>query len=185
MFVGSDPVVSDGLLIEARIDNINYANSTDEGRNTVTATGGVYGEVRDLHVCKDVSGTPELEGGNDGDVIRFYVEGIPAEAQQADGTVVDPVVFEQASSTELNLFVQSLTLAAVPATDSEEACTNQVPTPTPTPTETPAPTATALPGTGPATGGGGSGGGGSQPASTAPETSLFPTPTPTPAPGLP
>ena len=185
VFVGSDPVVPPGLLIEARIGNVNFANSTDEGRNTVTATGGVYGEVRDFNVCKDVSETPELEGGNDGDVIKFFVEGIPAEAQQADGTVVDPVVFEEASSTELNLFVQSLTLAAVPATDSEEACTNQVPTPTPTPTQTPAPTATALPGTGPATGGGGSGGGGSQPASTAPETSLFPTPTPTPAPGLP
>ena len=154
VIVGSDPLGSPDLLIEARIGDVNYANSTDVGRDTRTTSGGFFGLTgKDLHVCKDVTETPQKEGGNDGDVIEFYVEDVRAEARLPGGAVVDPVLFEQASSTELDLFVPSLTVDKVLATLSEDACTNQVPTPTPTPTSTPEPTSTPLPTVPPTPGG--------------------------------
>ena len=193
VFVGSQPVVPAGLLVEARIGGVNYTNSTDEGRNTVTATGGVYGEVRDFHICADVPETPEKEGGTNGESVEFFVEGIRAETQHIDTTVVGLVRFERVSSTVLNLFVDSLTLATTPAIESAAACTNQVPTPTPTASPTPEATATALPT--PTSGEGG--GSGAPPAPSGPiiipgpsgssggADDEEPTPTQTPTPALP
>ena len=167
VFVGIDPTTArqSGLKVEARIGNINYANSRDVGRDTRTEAGGKYGQVNNFHLCSNNPDTPEREGGVNGDEIQFFIEGIRADARLPDGTELDPVLYEISGFTELNVSILSLEANPVAATPSISACQLQVGTPTPTltPLPTAIPTITQTP-----------------EATLTPASTPTPTPTPTP-----
>ena len=145
VFVGTDPQVPEGLKVEARIGNVNYASSKDTGRDTRTESGGKFGHVRDFHVCADDPDTVGKEGGAPADAVEFYVEGIKATAQDANGDDIPTLQFEIAGDTkDLGLFITALDLPTVVSTESADACQQQIPTPTPTITATPTPTSTLV-----------------------------------------
>ena len=145
VFVGTDPQVAEGLKVEARIGNVNYASSKDTGRDTRTESGGKFGQIRDFHVCADDPDTVGKEEGAPADAVEFYVEGIKATAQDANGNDIPTLRFEIAGDTkDLGLFITALDLPTVVPTESADACQKQIPTPTPTITATPTPTSTAV-----------------------------------------
>jgi hypothetical protein len=151
--------VPSGTLLEARIGNVNYAQtvnpstgvgSQDTRTHSLTGGGLNYGASAHFQICADNPDTGAVEGGADGDQIVFYVAGIQAEAQPS-------TVFSPGGSLRVDLTISSLTApTAVPATASTSACV--------TPQSPSAPTATAT--ASPSTGGGG---GAAPPATSTPE----------------
>ena len=125
---------SPGQRVEARIDNVNYANSFQTGRNTVTESGGTYGVVASFHVCGDTIGTANKEGGKFGDEIKFFVGLKPATALNPDGTPFGRVDFVPGDTTRVDLVVAS-NAVPVAAGSNKFACTtgDEPPTPTPVP----------------------------------------------------
>ncbi len=139
--VGAVPAAS-SFRIEARINNVNYAESVQGGvstSDTTTGTDGTYGSEQNFQVCADDPDTSNIEGGAGGDVITFFVEGIQAQTLSPDdGTAVGPVLFQIGDTTKLDLSIPSLDEATLSATPSEFACTTfgSEPTPTTTPVTT-------------------------------------------------
>ena len=150
-----------GQAVQARIGNVNYANSEDTARVTNVASDGTYGSVLagNFHVCVDSTDTSAKEGGNNGDVIEFFVDNRKASTrlpQFLGGAIVDPVVFQTANSTELDLHVSTTISTPLGATPNSAACTSGdevTPPPAPPPViivvppeeEEAAPTPTPLP----------------------------------------
>jgi len=137
--------VGSGVRVEARIGNVDYAQSvinTTTGAATRTTTthavndqGFNYGSSANFQVCADDTGTGAIEGGKDGDVVTFYVAGIQATTEPAT------VLFLRGSSQRVDLSVSSLSApTAAPATFNAAACTTLQATPTPTRSPTPTPT---------------------------------------------
>jgi len=60
----------DGTVISARINGVEYINTT--------TSKGTYGMDRFIAIPSDDLDTPETEGGVEGDIIKFYVNGIEA-----------------------------------------------------------------------------------------------------------
>ena len=109
-----------GVAIEARIGGVNYAYTSAGDHIPRTASDGTYGKgFNNLNVLADDPGTPEKEGGVNGELISFFVGTSPEVAGTAS--------YQSGAVTEKNLFVSSL------------------PTPTPTSTPTPTPTSTPVP----------------------------------------
>mgnify|MGYP003389474772 FL=1 len=85
-------VLGANLVIEARINNIHYAQSvnpiTQQGTsNTLThasATGHHfnYGNIPNFQICADDPATGAIEGGRQNDNIVFYVSGIQATSKR-------------------------------------------------------------------------------------------------------
>ena len=148
-FTGTNPEtalpVAAGVAIQARIANVNYANSFDTGRNTKTDAGGKVGQVggSNFHVCGDTTDIPGKQGGVSNDEITFYIANRLAIARDPfTGAVVDPVLFESGNTTQLNLYYEPGS-ASVVDTFSDDACkigTELLPTPPPAgPPAAPAP----------------------------------------------
>ena len=137
--VGGSPAQAN-LNIEARINNVNYAQSTALGAGTVTESDGTYGQARHFSVCADSPFTTETEGGVNGDTILFYVNRILAT------TSLVPATFRSGDATELDLSISSLSGTQVTATGNPFACKIGDEPPTPTPTSTPPPPAVVPPG---------------------------------------
>ena len=133
--VGAVPAAP-GLRIEARINDVSYAESVQGGvstTDTTTGSDGTYGSEQNFQVCADDPGTSKAEGGAGGDVITFFVEGIQAQTLSPDdGTAVGPVLFQIGDTTKLDLSIPSLNEATLSATPSEFACTTFGSEPTPT-----------------------------------------------------
>ena len=142
VFVGADAERKPDLRVEARIANINYANSVDIGRDTLTESNGQFGAVNNFHVCADDPETDDKEGGTTGDQIEFFVENIKANLLLFDGSEAGSLSFELGGNTEISLFVPSLDISPTHPLSSESSCVVTVPFPTPEPT--PTPTATPL-----------------------------------------
>lgn len=150
----SGTILSSGLVIQARINNINYAQTINPTTGVGTqstqthaqnSSGLNYGTAASFQVCADDLGTSAVEGGQDGQQIFFYVNGIQAQAlRSTDTTPVASIGFESGQATQrVDLIIPSLSASAAgAATASSAACTTQAaPTaPTPTPTVTPTPT---------------------------------------------
>ena len=126
IFFGSVTVggsqASPGLKIEARILNVNYANSEQAGQNTRVGAGGSYGSTENFHVCADDDSSAPKEGGVDDETIEFYIEEIRAEARDTGGSLIDPVLYQKAEATQLNLSIGSLSDPKVVATPSASQC---------------------------------------------------------------
>ena len=143
VFIGTDTSTAAlavvGTAIQARIDNVNFANSFDTGRNTKTDAGGKYDQVggSNFHVCGNTTDIAGKQGGDFGDVITFVIANKLAVARDAFGNVVDPVLFQPGKTTLLNLY-QSTT-AAPTVVSSGDACKIGTELPTPIPTVTPLP----------------------------------------------
>lgn len=89
--IGGTPA-PDGLIISARINGVEYANTT--------TSDGEYGVVSAFYLPSDNPDTPEKDGGVNGDTIEFYVEGVKANetgtfqwgsVRQLDLTVTAPL----------------------------------------------------------------------------------------------
>ena len=68
----------DGLAIEARIGGVNYAKSTLNSSGATVTNNGTYGtdgQSDDFQVTADDSDTTTVEGGVNGQVIEFFVNG--------------------------------------------------------------------------------------------------------------
>ncbi|MDP6452233.1 MAG: PGF-pre-PGF domain-containing protein, partial [SAR202 cluster bacterium] len=133
-----------GTSIQARIDNVNYAQSVQNGvltRNTTTEVDGKFGQIRPFRVCGDNPETSTIEGGKAGDVIKFYVNSVLAVAQHpTTGAVLDPIAFVGGDLTHVSLVV--IGGAQVGETGNSVACTvgdEFTPPEAPTPTFTPVP----------------------------------------------
>jgi hypothetical protein len=127
--------VGAGIKIEARINNINYAQKAGASTQStfthgLNSSGFNYGSSENFSVCADDAATVGVEGGVDGDTVTFYLDDRPATTAQA-------VEFKKSSVEQVDLDYDP-TDAAVAATASANAC--GVATPTPTPTSTPTPT---------------------------------------------
>jgi hypothetical protein len=126
------------VAIQARINNVNYAQSIKNGvrtRNTVTASDGSFGAVDNFQVCGDTTDTSKKEGGVAGDVIEFYVNNVKAiTTDPKDGTQIELVLFASGRVTEIGLSVPSAG-QSVTETPNESACTigDELISPTPTP----------------------------------------------------
>ena len=126
-FTGTNPgtatAAGAGVAIQARIANVNFANSFDTGRNTKTDAGGKYGQVggSNFHVCGDTTDIPSKQGGVSNDEITFYIANKLAIARDPIGNVVDPVLFESGKTTQLNLYYDPSS-ASVVDTFSDDAC---------------------------------------------------------------
>jgi hypothetical protein len=103
--------VPSGTLIEARIGNVNYAQtvnqstgvgSQDTRTHSPTGSGLNYGSKATFQICGDDSATEAVEGGTEGDQIVFFVAGIQAEAQPSIGFLVG-------GSLRVDLTIPSLT----------------------------------------------------------------------------
>ena len=138
-----DPVwhaLPSGTLIEARIGNVNYAQTINQSTGvgsqdtrTHSLTGGNlnYGTSAAFQICGDDSATEAVEGSAEGDQIVFYVAGIQAAAQPSTVFLVD-------GSLRVDLTIPSLTApTGIPAAPSTSACTvtgaPSAPTPEPIP----------------------------------------------------
>jgi PGF-pre-PGF domain-containing protein len=151
------------LGVQARLDdNVNYTPG-----NPTTNSQGQYGTENnstDFIVCGD-TGIEGRQGGNNGDVITFFVR-VDASWYQADtfdvdGEAIDEVLFARASTDRVDLRVDTSTEPAGNPDPSSVACTvgDEIDTPTPTPgsggpgggggsdrdTRTPTPTNTSTP----------------------------------------
>jgi PGF-pre-PGF domain-containing protein len=150
-------VLGSGLSVQARINNVHYAQSVDPDAGGVatsntqthaTVSGLNYGTSVNFQVCADDPGsTTATEGGQAGQQIFFFISGIQAQVLRV-GIDTDPasslVFVVGGAGQQVDLIIPSLGEAvATPATSSDTACTTQVaataPTATPTPTPTPAP----------------------------------------------
>ena len=83
-----------GAVIQARINNVNYAQSIRDGartRTTTTESDGTFGTVQIFQVCGDTSDTSALEGGITGDIIEFYVNNRLATAHDPISGAAVPV----------------------------------------------------------------------------------------------
>lgn len=137
-----------GHIIQARINNVNYAQSIRDGvrtRNTMIEFDGTFGFVHNFQVCGDTSDTSTIEGGVPGDIIKFYVDNVLAEVQDPrTNEIIDPVLFASGALTGINLILSGSVL--VIETASSVACTiGDEAAPTATATATAAPTPTATP----------------------------------------
>ena len=96
------------LLIEARIGNVNYAQSVHLGLITqpVTESGGTYGLEIQSQVCGDFPSTPnEKEGGVSGvDVIDFFVHD-GTDWFLAQTSSPEPIEFEGAEGVRTTPFL--------------------------------------------------------------------------------
>jgi hypothetical protein len=108
----NDANVTDGTLMQALINGQVYA----QGYTQTYQGGSVY----ILSIPGDDTGTPDLDGGQEGDIIQFKIGGLTADQT---GT------WHSGTNEELNLSVGSTSPPNTPA-----------PTPTPFPTQTPIPT---------------------------------------------
>ena len=137
---------SGGLTLEARINGVNYAKSVLG--TTTTASDGTYGQVDDFQVLGDDLDTPSVkEGGLNGDVIEFYVQGLKA-TTLVDGVQVAVVQYESGSVTQLDLAISGAALTPTPippATPTPTPIPPATPTPTPIPPATPTPIPPATP----------------------------------------
>ena len=157
-------ILSAGLSIEARINNIHYGQSVNSSTNVATqttqthatASGLNYGTLANFQVCADDPATTVVEGGNNGAPITFYVAGIEAMIVEIDGVASSQssLSLSLGATTKLHLRISSLNATkAAAATASSAACgiAEASPMPTPTPTAipvaiaTPTPTPTAIP----------------------------------------
>ena len=176
---GSVPL---NLSVEARIGNVHYAQSVDADTGTATlstrtheinASGFNYGSNVNFQICTDDRGTSSVEGGESGQFIFFYVNGIAATATLYSDGAFDPpdlpassIPFIVGGTHRVDLIIPSLsTNKADAVTPSSSACTTQAAA---TPTSTPGSGGGGGGGIG--GGGGGAGGGGG----------VAPTPTPEP-----
>ena len=125
VFIGTDPNTAQpaaaGTAIQARIDSVNFANSSDTGRNTRTDAGGTYGQTNNFHVCGNTTDIAGKQGGDPGEAVEFFIANKLAVARDASGNVVDPVLFQPGQTTLLDLY-QDPTASAVAETGSAEAC---------------------------------------------------------------
>jgi hypothetical protein len=126
------------VAIQARINNVNYAQSIQNGvrtRNTVTASDGSFGSIDNFQVCGDTTDTSKKEGGSAGDVVEFYVNNVKAiTTDPKDGTPIELVVFASGIVTNIDLSVPSAG-QTVTETPNGSACTigDEIISPTPTP----------------------------------------------------
>ena len=129
-----------GQTVQARIGNVNYADSVQDGRNTKVGTeafAGTYGSQANFQVCANSTDTAAREGGNLGDTIEFFVSNKPAIARTIAGALVSPVPFEPAGSTQLDLWMSNAS-TSVSATSNSQACkSGDEITPTPKPSTGP------------------------------------------------
>jgi PGF-pre-PGF domain-containing protein len=177
------------LSIQARIGNVNYAQSVNASgasvptqlrTHSVNSSNYNYGSDRNFQVCGDDSSSPAKEGGRSGDPITFYVDGIQATVVRVLSGVPQPeaptISWQTGAVDRVNLIIPSLTAPkAAPATSSSAACSEAAPTPTPTAIAPTGTVPTPTPGTPPPGGGGGF----PPPGGFLPP--LLPTPTPPPS----
>lgn len=157
-----------GLSIQARIGNVNYAQSVNESgasvpsqlrTHSVNSSNYNYGSDLNFQVCGDDSSSPAKEGGRSGDPITFYVDGIQATVVKIVGGVAQPeaatISWQTGAVDRVNLIIPSLTAPKAPsATSSSAACSEAAPTPTPTAIAPTGTVPTPTPGTQPPGGGG-------------------------------
>ena len=142
-----DGTQTGGQTIKAGIGGINYANSEQAGRNTTVASNGTYGSLQNFHVCADSDDTTAKEGGKDGEPIDFLINSWKAVARlPGSSVVVDPVLFQPAEATELDLYIYTASTTASLSEAKGVACTSgDEVTPTPAPSVPSGPVATAVP----------------------------------------
>ena len=130
-----DGAQTGGQTIKAGIGGINYANSEQTGRNTTVASNGTYGSLQNFHVCADSDDTTAKEGGKDGEPIDFLINSWKAVARlPGSSVVVDPVLFQPAEATELDLYIYTASTTASLSEATGVACTSgDEVTPTPAP----------------------------------------------------
>ena len=133
--------VASGVKVEARINNIQYAQSVTDP-NTGAATQNTtthslnaldfnYGSDANFQVCADDPGTDGIvEGGADLDTITFFVDSRQATAL-VNGSATT-ITFLSGASDEVDLKYDP-SVSTVSATSPADACTTKAP-PTPTPT---------------------------------------------------
>ena len=146
-----ETVLDSGLAIEARINNVNYAQTIDVatgiGSQSVTThsqddSGLNYGTQVNFQVCADDPGSGALEGGKNGQAIFFFVSGIQAQVQ-VGSALVNSLSFTTGNATQVDLVIPSLTEPiATPATASDDACTTAKAPSAPTAIPTAIPAAT-------------------------------------------
>ena len=137
--VGNVTVVDGGSpvnkRVEGRIDNVDYTNSNQTGRDTRVDADSTFGVLNGLYVCGNTTDTPEKEGGDNGETIQWYVDRVLAVAMDPQGNVIDPVMFKSGATDRIDLFLTTLNGPKVDATFSNDACKigDEPPTPTPRP----------------------------------------------------
>ena len=181
----SNNLIGAGASIEARINNIHFAQSIDSATDSSTqatvihaASSGLnFGVLANFQVCGDDVATTAKEGGTKVDSITFYVGGVTATIIEIDDVVASrsTILWTTNASTKLHLRIPSLAATqAAAATASTAACSEQAAaTATPTPTPTVTPTAAAVVAAPAAT---------ATPAPAAAGVVVLPTPSPTPSP---
>ena len=129
--------VDANISVEARIGNVHYAQSVNAGTGTATlstrthnlnGSGFNYGSDVNFQVCADDKGTSPVEGGDSGQSIFFYVNGIAATATLYSGNTPGPpagsIPFVVGGTNRVDLEISSLSASkASAATSSSSACT--------------------------------------------------------------
>ena len=146
------------LSIQARINNVHYAQSVNPSTmigsaNTrthapVTSAHYNYGSANNFQVCADDTATSPIEGARTGESVFFFISGIQAQAKRVglDSGTLASIPFVSGGAQRVDLYIPSLDAAvATPATASDDACetaaASAAATATPTPTATAPPTA--------------------------------------------
>ena len=137
---GSGDPVASGVRIEARIGNVNYAfrlydgglNSAMDNKTHQVVTVGSrsynFGSSESFQVCADDPASSPIEGGQPGDVISFYIDGILA-TSYVDG-VQTGITFNRGGALTVDLVTG--TGSEVVADANTWACkTTSDPTPVP------------------------------------------------------
>ena len=106
-------LIGAGASIEARINNIHFAQSVDSATDTSTQTtvthaassGLNFGVLTNFQVCGDDVATTAKEGGTKVDSITFYVGGVTATIIEIDDVVASrsTIPFLSMASTKLHL----------------------------------------------------------------------------------
>ena len=126
-------LIGAGASIEARINNIHFAQSIDSATDTSTQTtvthaassGLNFGVLANFQVCGDDVATTAKEGGTKVDSITFYVGGVTATIIEVNDVLASQstILWATLDSTKLHLRIPSLDATqASPATASTVAC---------------------------------------------------------------
>ncbi len=171
VFIDGSPAPA-GIQVAVMVPGVAGAFATEVDSN------GQYGYAPLFFVPSDDPDVAGKSGGLAGDVLAFYISGMPATTYiTGPGVIVDPyapILFVNLGATAVDLYIGGAAPTPTPTitpTPTETPTPTPTEPPTPTPTESPTPTPTEPPTPTP-----------TEPPTPTPTASPTPSPTPTPPP---
>ena len=133
--------VPENSVIQARIGNVHYGQSVSGQTglatlntliHSVNGDGNNYGADVNFQVCaNDLATKSAIEGGNEGDSVTFYINGIQATVVPYSGSNPLPqtstITYSIGKVERVDIIIPSLTASTMAATSSSSACKEATP----------------------------------------------------------